>query len=529
MSINHYCTTSHHMPRPRLVAKITNRSNFRLHLLEWIVSLLGAACLLLGASPSPAQDRPRPVLVIPGIMGSKICDKANKLVWGDISSTLRERLVRLSLPLDSESYATTPLSACGVIEQVNIIPFLWRSDQYNVLLDTLREIRPSQVIEFPYDWRLSNFVNADRLKEFIDKKIPPPEKFDIVAHSMGGLIGRIYLQKLGGNARVVKFVTIGTPHLGSNTVFQRLKEGLEITPPVLSGGLAQIQRVILTFPSIYQLLPSYDDCCAWSVKGNNSDAKELKILNPSTWQSFSWLPTEFRSGRGAAFIGEQLSKTKELQELLSKPIEPADGNIVKSYFIANGLVKTWSRVYFDPQNGQITGHADSDGDGTVLFESASAGNPDDAQVSNRDHQHLFVGDEPKLMLTAFLSNRFWHNQETPKKVLVDAKGSDVPILNFGVSLMPPIVLPGQDARIAVSVFTKETLQSTDLSNISVQIDAQPAILDTSNGDSQPTTDPTERRLFFKYSAPSQEGAYSVTISIPGIKEFKEQLLVSTLD
>ncbi|MFD1661590.1 esterase/lipase family protein [Streptomyces caeni] len=38
---------------------------------------------------------------------------------------------------------------------------------------------------------------------------------DIVAHSLGGLIARYYVQGLGGDLRVRKLVTLGTPHSGT--------------------------------------------------------------------------------------------------------------------------------------------------------------------------------------------------------------------------------------------------------------------------------------------------------------------------
>lgn len=41
------------------------------------------------------------------------------------------------------------------------------------------------------------------------------EQIDIVAHSMGGLIGLYYIKKLGGHGRVRKMVTMGTPYRGT--------------------------------------------------------------------------------------------------------------------------------------------------------------------------------------------------------------------------------------------------------------------------------------------------------------------------
>ncbi|MDT3398567.1 alpha/beta fold hydrolase [Streptomyces sp. B1866] len=40
-------------------------------------------------------------------------------------------------------------------------------------------------------------------------------RVDVVGHSLGGLIARYYVQRLGGDARVHTLVTLGTPHAGT--------------------------------------------------------------------------------------------------------------------------------------------------------------------------------------------------------------------------------------------------------------------------------------------------------------------------
>ncbi|MBM9504698.1 lipase family alpha/beta hydrolase [Actinacidiphila acididurans] len=43
-------------------------------------------------------------------------------------------------------------------------------------------------------------------------------RVDIVAHSLGGLIARYYVQCLGGDSRVRTLITLGTPHAGTRAV-----------------------------------------------------------------------------------------------------------------------------------------------------------------------------------------------------------------------------------------------------------------------------------------------------------------------
>src|SRR3989344_3803019 len=41
------------------------------------------------------------------------------------------------------------------------------------------------------------------------------KKIDIIAHSLGGIIARYYIQLLGGSLKVRHCVTLGTPHQGT--------------------------------------------------------------------------------------------------------------------------------------------------------------------------------------------------------------------------------------------------------------------------------------------------------------------------
>jgi triacylglycerol lipase len=56
---------------------------------------------------------------------------------------------------------------------------------------------------------------ADQLAEFVHTHLDPGLSFDLVGYSMGGLVCRYYLQKLGGGERVRRHVTLASPHRGT--------------------------------------------------------------------------------------------------------------------------------------------------------------------------------------------------------------------------------------------------------------------------------------------------------------------------
>lgn len=60
---------------------------------------------------------------------------------------------------------------------------------------------------------------AVHLKQDIDKKFGPKEPINIVSFSMGGIVSRYYLQKLGGAARCRKLITISSPHHGTKAAW----------------------------------------------------------------------------------------------------------------------------------------------------------------------------------------------------------------------------------------------------------------------------------------------------------------------
>jgi triacylglycerol lipase len=43
------------------------------------------------------------------------------------------------------------------------------------------------------------------------------ERLHVIGHSMGGLVARYYVQRLGGDSRIHTLVTLGTPHQGTRT------------------------------------------------------------------------------------------------------------------------------------------------------------------------------------------------------------------------------------------------------------------------------------------------------------------------
>jgi triacylglycerol lipase len=76
-------------------------------------------------------------------------------------------------------------------------------------------------------------VAARRLAETVEDLVATTgyRRVHMVGHSLGGLVARYYVQRLGGDARVHTLVTLGTPHSGTvPAYFLPLRLGKQLRP-----------------------------------------------------------------------------------------------------------------------------------------------------------------------------------------------------------------------------------------------------------------------------------------------------------
>ncbi|NEP79299.1 MAG: alpha/beta fold hydrolase [Okeania sp. SIO3C4] len=60
---------------------------------------------------------------------------------------------------------------------------------------------------------------AQQVDNYISKTFPPNQPLDLIGFSMGGIVSRYYVQRLGGIERVERFITISSPHNGTLTAY----------------------------------------------------------------------------------------------------------------------------------------------------------------------------------------------------------------------------------------------------------------------------------------------------------------------
>jgi triacylglycerol lipase len=58
-------------------------------------------------------------------------------------------------------------------------------------------------------------ILAGQVADLIDRTFAPQQQIDLLGFSMGGLVTRYYIQRLGGIDRVQRYITISAPHRGT--------------------------------------------------------------------------------------------------------------------------------------------------------------------------------------------------------------------------------------------------------------------------------------------------------------------------
>lgn len=201
------------------------------------------------------------VIVINGIMGARLDvtrNGARDKVWINAWSLIKGRFSDFELaPSGRTQHKPGTSVQIRGLHKSTYIPLVLELD------------RQWHVKKFPFDWRLDIGTSAERLAEVV-AEWGRGEPVHIVAHSMGGLVARLFAQRhsrvwrsMRDESRLAsggRLLMLGTPNRGSFEI-----------PQVLTGqngnvkklafldqrhGRAGTVKIIASFPGCYQMLPS---------------------------------------------------------------------------------------------------------------------------------------------------------------------------------------------------------------------------------------------------------------------------------
>ncbi|MCI0520690.1 MAG: FHA domain-containing protein, partial [Chloroflexi bacterium] len=196
----------------------------------------------------PKGAKRRMVIFVPGLMGSELWRGSERIFPNVKALFTHPEILQYPLPLEPRK----------ILDEVVIVPNLIKLDQYNRMGDYLVEElgyqRGVDFFEFPYDWRQDVRASARQLGALVDS-LPRNQPLVIIAHSLGTMVSRYYIERLGGKGRVERVILMGGPHKGVIKALTSLLVAPELLPFGIMGE--RLRQVSMSFPSSYQILPTY--------------------------------------------------------------------------------------------------------------------------------------------------------------------------------------------------------------------------------------------------------------------------------
>lgn len=278
------------------------------------------------------------IIIIPGILGSELRYGSYKL-WPPHNSALW-KLANIIKIIDY----------LGDLENSNISARKCWKKYYQDLIDYLTNLDiDATVTVFPYDWRKNNIKQIDELAQKIDRNA---DEIIVVAHSMGGIVSKLFLTSDKYpelSSKVSKLITMGTPWNGSAEAYSKLRFGAGI-----NGIRERVKPLIERYESVYQLLP------------NNEYVEEHKknfgrgYLNGKSWNDIynkNYIPMIEGNGLNHEEI------LKKFYEYMSRDLP----EWVEHHEIIGYDKGTLSGIY---DKGSKANGVHGNGDGTVPLHSA---------------------------------------------------------------------------------------------------------------------------------------------------------------
>ena len=383
--------------------------------------------IYLEAANASADTR-RPVIVIPGIMGSKLETEAGTKVWGAftrgaVDPDYPDGARTFALPMQNgiplsqlvDDVAATEVldvlvADIGPLTGLDFAAYIGILNVLNVGGFRDRSLGASGAIDygglhytcyqFPYDWRRDVSESAVELARFVEESqnavraarnlAPFTEvKIDVVAHSMGGLVLRYYLRygaqplpadgslpelTWEGAKNVAHAIVVGTPSAGSALALEQLTEGLNLHPLFPNYR----PSVLGTFPSIYQLLPRTRHGAVIDQNGEPVDIFQLQtwqrfgwgLADPKVDKALAWLLPESDPSQQTAIALKHLQKclarAEQLHRALDVPATPPIGT--KLALFSGDALETVARWRVE-NDGDLVVDQTEPGDGTVTRAS----------------------------------------------------------------------------------------------------------------------------------------------------------------
>ncbi|MEM9097850.1 MAG: hypothetical protein AAGC79_04940 [Pseudomonadota bacterium] len=373
-----------------------------------------------GLSADPDDPEEAELIALPLLAdGEPFSEQADMVVPAGVLDTARAEILGIEIDLEVYGGVRRTLGFGGFRVEPGATPDDFGEDFTNVTdfttpsfedYEALAEQDPATAFRFDYDWRKDLVTLAQEFHSFVMERkqfvadertrmtgetvLPEDVTFDLLAHSMGGLVTRYYLMhgpaELGESGRLPpitwegakhfnRVIIVATPNAGSILAMDNLINGKELGPlqPVYSAPL------LATHASTWQLMPR-DRHNRVTFQGLEDDAAP-DIYAPETWEVNGWgmagpniepllswlMPnTPDPAERRAAALRHQarmLRRAERFHQAMDRwARKPQD---LDMFLVVGGGFETPSSAAVDPATGLFRLDGVEEGDGVVLRTS----------------------------------------------------------------------------------------------------------------------------------------------------------------
>lgn len=369
-----------------------------------------------------------PIIIVHGFLGSNLINKkTGRNYWGKFRGLTGlgisdERMRGLAIPMEigkplkDLNDNTVPDGMLDTVT-VKILGVDFKENAYQNLVNILSsggfqpEGEPlksgrnyNTLFQFAYDWRRDLQWNAAKLHDYVLKKRKYLQEqyaimyglkdydvqFDLMGHSMGGLVSRYYLRygnadlpKEGvkpnitwaGSKYIDRLIILGTPNAGYLDTIVEMINGSE--PPPMPAGL------LGTWPTYYQMMPVPS---RKSVIYDNDMKKVVDMFDFNVWLKMKWGLADPEQAETLKIILPHIKTNAErrkvalnhLEKCLKRAkrfievmrIKAAPPKDVKLYLVLGNAVDTHRRASVNSETGEFEVIVTAPGDGKVTESSA---------------------------------------------------------------------------------------------------------------------------------------------------------------
>lgn len=275
-------------------------------------------------------------------------------------------------------------------EEWELVP-IWGAPVYNPIMTALQNAGMTPEL-FLYDWRRAVASTAGLLKPFIENGLVTGEKKYLVGHSMGGLVGRAYLDQVTTDHQLDKMITVGTPHKGApkaypawsagqiweDDLFKRIAFTTILKSCGLRNGQDDRETTQTMIPSVRDLLPIFN-----YLRDNTTGLfKSVGLMSAQN----TWLT-------GSAFSAPFHGVT--MGTLYGNTFETLSGMAVKNRNRHDERLSNWA------DGKPLEKEFSPNGDGTVLEMSSVLAGADNRTIA-LNHENLIASTGGILKIFDFL-------------------------------------------------------------------------------------------------------------------------------